>query len=673
MDEVSCIIFTHLDRTVVEYQVLDSTDMGGGKQSFASTVSSSPRGKSVSNQSGQPSGGSVSTNNSPEVDQLSHNLADVSVDNADGEWEVCARKSKNRASTGAAKPWVPQSTGPKAWGQPDKMQKMGTTNNGRTGRGPGGPWQTQVADPKKPAGRGNPKANSSNRGWENAYMAPPAVIPPPLQRGWEWPNRPGGHHGASDDGQGIHDEDYDDADNEPVDDDDDDDDVDDDDDILSDDYDSEESQKSHGTLKKSKWFKEFFDSLDNLTMEQINEPMRQWHCPSCKDGPGAIDWYRGLQPLITHAKTKGANRVPLHRRFAELLEEELCRRGTSVIPAGEAYGKWKGLQQTVADKEIIWPPMVVIMNTKLEQDENDKWIGMGNQELLDYFSSYAAVKARHAYGPQGHRGISLLIFESSAMGYVEAERLDEHFRNEGTHRDAWDRRRMLFSAGGKRQLYGFIASKEDLEIFNLHSHGKLKLKFEIKSYQEMVVGPMKQMSEDNQQLIYFKDKVLREQMHSKALEESLEVFNEKLRKTKEDNRIVRQRTKEQHEQNREEMDYQEKFFKDQIIFIQQSLEEKEKDFEKQLQEERQKVKQSNVDSLSKEDQQLRNKEIAKFIKDQEKGVEEFEAEREKLIRLHESKIGEMKKKHFEEKIGLEKEFETAMTELMSKYTPAHSK
>ena len=44
---------------------------------------------------------------------------------------------------------------------------------------------------------------------------------------------------------------------------------------------------------------------------------------------------------------------------------------------------------------------------------------MGNQELLDYFGEYAATKARHSYGPAGHRGISVLIFESSAVGYME--------------------------------------------------------------------------------------------------------------------------------------------------------------------------------------------------------------------------------------------------------------
>jgi len=100
---------------------------------------------------------------------------------------------------------------------------------------------------------------------------------------------------------------------------------------------------------------------------------------------------------------------------------------------------------------------------------------MGNQELLDYFNGYAAVKSRHSYGPQGHRGMSVLIFESSARGYLEAERLHKHFAEQGTDRNAWDRRRVLFHPGGKRQLYGYIAVKEDLDIFNQHSQGSLSL------------------------------------------------------------------------------------------------------------------------------------------------------------------------------------------------------
>lgn len=75
----------------------------------------------------------------------------------------------------------------------------------------------------------------------------------------------------------------------------------------------------------------------------------------------------------------------------------------------------------------------------------------------------------------------------------------------------------------------------------------------MRSYQEMVVQQIRQMSEDNQQLIFYKNKVAKERRLKSALQESLGIVREKLLKTVEENRIVRQRTKMQHEQNKEEV------------------------------------------------------------------------------------------------------------------------
>ena len=189
---------------------------------------------------------------------------------------------------------------------------------------------------------------------------------PPLANGWQWQSRPrpSGSESERDDvppsGGDPELEDVNDSS--------------DDDDDLSDDVsddDSDASEKSFETRKMNKWFKGFFEVLDTLSVEQINEQARQWHCPACKNGPGAIDWYKGLQPLMTHARTKGSTRVKLHRELAALLEEELSRRGTSVVPAGEQFGKWKGLREST-DREIVWPPMVIVMNTLLEKDDDDK-------------------------------------------------------------------------------------------------------------------------------------------------------------------------------------------------------------------------------------------------------------------------------------------------------------
>lgn len=67
------------------------------------------------------------------------------------------------------------------------------------------------------------------------------------------------------------------------------------------------------------------------------------------------------------------------------------------------------------------------------------------------------------------------------------------------------------------------------------------------------MNQIRQMSEDNQQLIYLKNKVVKEKSYSKAVEECLDITSEKLRKAQEEMRIVKHRTKLQHEENKEEV------------------------------------------------------------------------------------------------------------------------
>ncbi|KAI4336429.1 hypothetical protein L6164_014958 [Bauhinia variegata] len=655
----------------------------GSKRLLVKMNSKRGGGRPTANNNGSLSKGKTVPEFNPKVEQLSQGITDVNLDSGqdDGEWEVYAKKSKNRAGSSTAKSWVPPiyNSNSKAWGNTDVSQRPGTWSHGGAGRATGNSWQTHSSNSKRPAGRGDAKPQSSPSGSESNNVTPNQLIRPPLEHGWNWRSRAGSMQSQRLNSSQGRDEmppespekKNDDDDDEGEDDSDAMEDI--DDDLLSDDYDSDSSQKSHETRKKNKWLKKFFEILDSLTVEQIDEPERQWHCPACQGGPGSIDWFRGLQPLITHAKTKGANRVKLHRELAELLEEELRRKGTSVIPAGEVFGKWKGLKDEEKDHEIVWPPMVVIQNTQLEQDENDKWLGMGNQELIDYFSSYAATKARHSYGPQGHRGISVLIFETSARGYLEAERLHKHFAEQGTDRDAWFNRRIYFLPGGKRQLYGYMATKEDLDFFNRHSQGKSRLKYDMRSYQEMVVHQIRQMSEENQQLIYLRNKVVKEQKHSKALEESFGIVTEKLRKTMEENRIVRLRTKMQHEENKEEMYMQEQFFKDQIKIIHESRDAKEEDFEKLQQEEREKVKQSRTSTSNAEERRRKADEYLKFVEIQDKEMENFVAEKERVIKSHDEDYAAMKRRHWEEEVQMEKKFDEELTKLMEKYSPSRPK
>ncbi|KAK7246831.1 hypothetical protein RIF29_41701 [Crotalaria pallida] len=440
------------------------------------------------------------------------------------------------------------------------------------------------------------------------------------------------------------------------------------DDISLDDTDSDTDEKNHEGRKKSKWFRGFFDNLNRLSNEEIASSMRQWHCPACQGGPGAIDWYHGLQPILIHSRTIKSRRAKLHRLFAETLEEECYRRRAPLTAPSEVYGMWEGLDKKVKDHEIVWPPMVVIMNTRYEQDESNKWNGMGNQELMDYFDGYAASKARHAYGPQGHRGMSVLIFETSAAGYLEAVRLHKHFREQGRDREAWNHCKKPFVPGGKRQLYGYLASREDMDIFNQHSRGKSKLKFDMRSYQEMVESKIKDINEDSQQLGYYMNKVAKVQMKSQLLEDTLCTVSEKLRLATEDNRIVRERTKEQHLQNKEEMDAQEIFFQEQIRIIEQTIAAKEDNFEKFQQTKREKVKQSCLGSSENGNDEHRLENISSFTRLHDKEMRQFEAKRDNLIKIHEEKKMALKKKLLQEQLELEKELENDLTQLMDNYT-----
>ncbi|KAF7057732.1 hypothetical protein CFC21_064928 [Triticum aestivum] len=574
-----------------------------------------------------------------------------------GGWETIEKKKKLGQTSGRGQ-WAPWGSSSNA---PPTTARQAWNGNGSS-RSSGNNW-AQPSD-RRSAARGNPRASSQTKSTEPELQAPNPVVTPPLANGWQWASRPrpSGPESSKDDvaSSGLDPE----ANNPEVEDSSDDD----NDDDMSDDYDSDASEKSFETRKMNKWFKSFFEVINTLSVDQIHEHTRQWHCPACKNGPGAIDWFKGLQSLVTHARTKGSKRVKLHRELAALLEEEMSRRGSSVVPSGEQFGKWKGLREST-DREIVWPPMVIVMNTLLEKDEDDKWLGMGNQELLEYFSDYAATKARHAYGPGGHRGMSVLIFESSAVGYMEAERLHKHFIDQRTDRDTWQNRRVPFLPGGKRQLYGFLARKEDMETFNRHCQGKSRLKYEMRSHNEMVVAQMKQMSEDNQQLNYLKNKVVKTEQRSKVVEETLGVITQKLRETMEENIFVRSKAKEKHSEYEEEMKSQEKFFHDQIENIHKATEDKESEFERLLQEERAKARQCDVDSGTTENRRLRKEQVQRFIECQVKDVQEFEAERDEMIKAHEEKKVQLKKEYMAKEVELEKEFDAALTGLMEKHRP----
>lgn len=459
-------------------------------------------------------------------------------------------------------------------------------------------------------------------------------------------------------------------------------DLDDDSDWMgSDTGDSDASVKSLETRKRNKWFQSFFTDLDDFTNEQILEHHREWHCPACHGGVGAIDWYRGLQPLIAHAKTCRTKRIGLHREFAKVLEEELEMRRAGSGTLGETkFGKWKGLRNADATKDlmIVWPPMVIIQNTQLDQDEQDKWIGMGNKELLEMFKQYSPVKARHAYGPQGHRGMSLVIFAESPTGYYQAERLTKAFRDDGKGREQWDRlSKIIFHPGGDRILYGYMATAEDMEIFNRHSSGKSKLKWELKRYNEAVAEPLSQMDKDNQQLHYYKFKVQKQKEHSKVLEKSMSMFARKLELREEEIAVIRQRARDQHEENQREMDDLERTYKDRILQLQRNVTKRERE----IQEKQEEFQQEHIERCQQlekklgEEQQPKQANVEEAIARQTEIVElslreseEYECNKRELLKQQHIRKTEFMRRQYEEALEFEKGLDRERQELLNRYS-----
>jgi hypothetical protein len=305
---------------------------------------------------------SVYKSSHPQVNQLNHYVANINLNSQASDSNVASWESRNGAGCSAVRPKFPQNSTSIAWGHPDAIQKLRMCGKGESGMANGNSMQAQNADLRNSSGRGI------------------ALVSPPLQQGSHWSAR-ADHTQTKDskDGQ-LNDEIIskprwgDDEENDDVMSGDDDDSVFlyDSDDLSNYDSDLDSSEMNYETLKKSKWFKGFFKDINKLPTEEINSPSRQWHCPACQGGPGAIDWYRGLEPLMHHARTKQARRVKLHRKFVEILDQELQMKGTSVTLSGEVYGRWEGLDEKVNDHEIIWPPMVVVTNTRYQLDDNNK-------------------------------------------------------------------------------------------------------------------------------------------------------------------------------------------------------------------------------------------------------------------------------------------------------------
>ena len=147
------------------------------------------------------------------------------------------------------------------------------------------------------------------------------------------------------------------------------------------DDDSDEDGVPSGVKGKSLTFnhsKEVLQFLDDITTEQparLTSKTEEWKCKVCFGGPGSGDWYPGLQSLVAHAKTVQSRRPTAHREFLTELKRRLESRDI-VIPnltTPKVTGLWSAPSESHVqdmEKTIMWPPIVMVVNTRLGK-END--------------------------------------------------------------------------------------------------------------------------------------------------------------------------------------------------------------------------------------------------------------------------------------------------------------
>ncbi|GLJ18559.1 hypothetical protein SUGI_0330250 [Cryptomeria japonica] len=327
-----------------------------------------------------------------------------------------------------------------------------------------------------------------------------------------------------------------------------------------------ENEDTHQVMKNFKVFKSLFESLEPLSLRNINN--KEWGCPACKGGDSKVkvsDRYKGIQGLIEHAKVTKSCNVGWHQKLVKVLEEEVKRRKVACTMAQHVYGKWLGLENACGECEIVWPPIIIIQNTNLDLSDNQqRAMGMGNKELLDCFKQYKPSKAKFAYGQKGHCGVSLLIFEDSIDGYLEADYLHRNFLRERRGRDNWNEYGMPNqNSSGKRILYGYMATSEDMEDFNKHST-KAKVKYDMVPYQLKVIEPVKKMKEENGRITWLEKKIDEDRESTKYLEEKVNDMIKRLDIQQQEMKILMAHAYERDEDCKKGYDFLENFYKQQI-------------------------------------------------------------------------------------------------------------
>ncbi|GBG78421.1 hypothetical protein CBR_g26449 [Chara braunii] len=367
------------------------------------------------------------------------------------------------------------------------------------------------------------------------------------------------------------------------------------------------TEDEHRCYEK-KFYGGFMESLRKMDTDRFDSSSCEGCCPVCK----TVDHFVKLSSFEQHAKTKKSRRRA-HQAFAiaiARLREARAKEGSS-SKLSSAAQIWRSLEAS-ADVQIVWPPWVIVQNTRKDKDASGKWVGMGSNELRPLFKQYVIEKEKHSYGPDGHRGMSALEFESTPAGYLAALDLDEHFRNEGKGRKEWESARRVLSGsvnndGSQKNLFGYLATEKDITEFNRHCSGKKNqraIKYNMVSRREMVIEPQRCKDEESRNIDELKSRAMIAQETAYSLE----------RQKKEAERQKKE-AEQRYSQATEELNTQRDWFRGQEEVHRSKMEALRRFHEEKL----------------KHAQEAQEQKVRELLKRQQKAVKRDENEIEQLI------------------------------------------
>lgn len=169
----------------------------------------------------------------------------------------------------------------------------------------------------------------------------------------------------------------------------------------SDDYwEEEEDEKEEmkvGTKEEGQFFphsKAVLNFLNEIRVKyqifELKDEELEWKCPVCateKGAKGAVKWWKGLGPLYDHSDKMKTMKFQAHQAFAKSMKKILEDRKVYGVIKGEkpkeedTTGLWKGPERGPNDGKwleswtagggsqgnILWPPLVMVVNTRLNQ------------------------------------------------------------------------------------------------------------------------------------------------------------------------------------------------------------------------------------------------------------------------------------------------------------------